>query len=502
MPAPPDDNQAREFLRRAKEQGIPDDIAEDTLAEMYSVSPYEQQVAEQSGATPRSRMEVAAHRAMEAEQFKAIGKGALGAAIVGGSAYLGGLPAMAAAPEGYGVLAGIGGQTLGAYGGELARQKVMGEPTSRREARKAALLTGGPALAGYGLTKYFGAAGGVPSAATEYVGARSKMVPRYDLTMREPPVGAEIALGRQVGKEVTRQAQPLTPGRIAEVGYIEQATQAGTRIDPQPVIDALKAKMLKTPRTRVGRNANRRLKELVDSLEKAKTEGGMTPSEMDELIGGELDPSIYRAGKASGQMVAGRLAPAREQAKESLLAPLPPEARMERAKAAQELGRRELAESYFGESRKGTVIHNEIKNLFQPGHEEALESLRGIGRQAGMDFETMARELATKRVFSADDRVKATMLHRIMLSIGAVGVATGRPGYAAAAVLSQPSVARTGAKLLAPLQTLIGPAGALMAGQYRAAYPLKTSPTTQEPPGLWKETQVPPEQMFPGMTNP
>ena len=175
-----------------------------------------------------------------------------------------------------------------------------------------------------------------------------------------------------------------------------------------------------------------------------------------------------------------------------------------RARAAQELTRRELAESYFGGKEK--AVTNQIRSLFQPGNEGARESLREVGRRAGVDFERMAEEIMVKRSFNADDRIKAGMLHRIMLSIGVIGVASGRPGYAAAAVLSQPSVARMGAKVLAPLQMLLGPAGALMLQRYKVSYPIvheqtKTSPTSYDPPELWRETAVSPEQMFPGQTN-
>jgi hypothetical protein len=435
---------------------------------------------------------------------KTLLKMAAGAGIVGGATMLGGVGAAALAPEGYGVLAGIAGQTAGSYGGELARQKLMGEKMSQREARKSAAWTLIPAAAGYGATKVLSAAGGVAPAATEYVGMRSRLVPRYDLTMSEPKPTAELDLGRKISGAVEAQAKPLTPGRIAEEQYIKGATQSGTRVDPQPIIDTLRSKMLSTPRTAGGRNYNNRLSELVDSLEQSKAAGGMTPAELDELIGGELDPSIYRGGKPSGRMTAKGLVPAREAARKSLLGALPEEAAGARTAAAEELTRRELARSYFGGSEK--TVTNNIRNLFKPGNEGSIESLRGVSKEAGIDFVEMARDLATKRAFNADDRVKAGMLHRIMLSLGVVGMATGKPGYMMAGLISQPAVARMGAKVLAPMQMLLGPAGAMMSQVYKKQYPLvretpKVSPHSEKQPTLWKETRATPEQMFPGMTN-
>lgn len=563
------------------------------------VSPYEEHVAEQANVTPRTRMGVAAKQAQEKQQFKSMGKTAAGAAIVGGASFLGGLPLAAAAPEGFGVLGGIAGQTAGAYGGELLRQKTFGEPMSQRDAAAASLFTAAPALVGYVGNRVLGAAGGVSPAASEYVGMRSRLMPRYDLTMMEPKPTAELGLGRKIGAAVAEQGKPLTPGRIAEEKIMTAATESGTLIDPQPIIDTLRSKMLKgraSLGTVVGRNYNNKLQELVDTLEATKSEpavqggytrlyrgfpsgesgrgpteherwftvspdnakyyakytdrgeskvgpidyvdvpdsiaktatssgavllppelaskaktlpsgGGISPNDLDELITGVLNPQVYKGGKVSSKLLSRKaLSPSLEKSEQTLLRALPEEAATQRALAGQELTRRETAKGYFGLGKNEKTVVNNIRNLFQPGNEGALESLRGVGQQAGIDFETMAKELMVKRSFSADDRVKASMLHRIMMSIGVIGMASGKPGYAAAAMLSQPAASRFGAKIVAPLQMLLGPAGATMAELYKHKYPPKretpkVAPSSQAQPQMWEETRVAPETMFPGMTN-
>lgn len=532
------DEQALDYIRKARSAGVPEQRIKDVLAQEYAAPEYESQVAGQTGAAyhPFTQQDVTQSAATTKEGLKQMGK----AGIVAGLSYLGGLPAAAAAPEGWGVLAGLGGQTAGAFGGTLLGQKAIGEPLNFSEAGSNAIWTAGAGLGTQAISKIAGVAGGVEPAAVESVGMRSRVLPRFDLTMVEPKQNAELTLGRQIGGEVALQAKPITPGRIAEKGFINAATTQGEAVDPQPTIDALRSRMLKTPKTAAGRNYNRQLNQLAIALEQTThpeqiieqvkqshildeygkpftsvertviPEKNLLPNEMDELIGGELDPSLYRGGKPSGRMTSKALIPARQTATQSLMETLPPEAKLARAQAAQELTRREVAEKYFGLSRNEKALIGQIRDLYKPGNEGALESLRGVGQQAGVDFEAMAKDLATRRSFTQDDRLKASILHRIMMSIGVVGLTTGRPGYAAAAFLSQPSTARMVSKITSPLQMLAGPAGALMAQRYKSQYPAKretpqvVSPHSQDAEHnqtAWQESRIAPEQMFPDMTN-
>lgn len=443
------------------------------------------------------------------EMVQNAGKQIAGAAIVGGLSAGAGM----LAPQTWGSGGVLGMQTAGAYGGELLRQGLMGEKFSQRKARESALLNLVPGLAAKGLAHGLGAGSGIQPIYTEEVAKRTRSPldlfrkgRGYRLTFGAPPPDAELRLGERIGQTVDEQARPLTPGRVLEKQYIDAETRTGALIDPQPTIDALQEKMIKgAPALRVAssRNYNRRLQELIDTLEISKNSGGINPNELDEMLTSVLDPAMYGGGRTVGRNMVQRkgLPSARDAAKEQLLDALPSEARVARTQAAQELTRREAAADYFGSDKASGAMVNNIRNLFKPGHEKALETLRGIDPK----YVDMAKEIATARAFTNDVRMKATILHRIMVTAGVAALASGRPLYGLAAIGTNPSTMRVGAKTIAPLQNIAGPLGAAAGGYARSRAdnePTKVAPGSEEGQHpIFKQTPVKPEDMFGALIN-
>jgi hypothetical protein len=108
-----------------------------------------------------------------------------------------------------------------------------------------------------------------------------------------------------------------------------------------------------------------------------------------------------------------------------------------------------------------------------------------VSKQSGIDFNKMAMDLATRRAFTMDDRVKVSIMNRIMLGFSAAGMFSGRPGVGIAAALTAPVTAHAVSKVVAPLQGLAGPGGVTLYEYLKNQYPVDRMP----PPLPIKDTE-------------
>lgn len=443
---------------------------------------YEDLVAAQAG--PSYTPYTDEDKARDAAGMKNLG----GAALVGGAAAAGG---MALAP--YGALAALGGEAGGTFLGELLRQKSFGEDTNLRDATDSALISLGLGTIAKTATKAYGALADIPPEYTRYIGRQNPARGLW-LTMKGPADRAELELGRRIGRTVKDISSRVTDPRQEFVQLLKNSASTGTKVRLDPVIRALQDSMIPNATLPETINANRMIADRIDALGKRNATGGLFADELDSLINKELDPSAFKlSGEVSTSKVGPAYASARDAAKEALLNNLPPEARVLRDQIADELTWRENAAKYFGLRKYGKTVVKNIAGINKPGNEEVKETLKFISEQSGIDFERMAMDLATKRAYTLDDRVKMGVVNRIMLGMATMGAATGRPGAGAAVLAVSPVAAHTISKVIAPLQNVAGPAGISLYEYLRKEYAMRTAPeAVNHPPdsGIMRITRV------------
>ena len=447
-----------------------------------SANTYEDLIREQTGADYKPYTEEM--KASDAAGMKSLA----GAGIVGAAAATGG---MALAP--YGALASLAGEMGGTFLGELGRQKTFGEDTDVGDATQSALISLG--LGGLSRTavKAYGALADIPAEYTRYIGKKNP-VRGFGLTMREPMARAELDLGRNIGRTVRNISSEITEPRQELVAIMAQRSVSGPKISVRSVIDALEQSKVPKPRLPETLQANAKIDERIAALTRAESSGGLTASELDTLINKELDPTAFnQSGEVATTKVGPAYASARDAARETLLANLPPEARLLKEQIAEELMWRENAAKYFGLKKSGKTVVGNVAKINQPGNEEIKQTLKFISEQSGIDFEKMAMDLATRRAYTMDDRVKMGVINRIMLGMATMGAVTGRPGAGLAVLAVSPVAAHTISKVIAPLQNVTGPAGISLYEYLRSSYSMRTGQEIVKPkPGsaIMKITRI------------
>jgi len=396
----------------------------------------------------------------------------------------------------------FGGEAAGITAGDIAGRFAAGVKQEPIESLK---VGGGGAAIGTllrGATQFGGYIGNLPEqttlAAAEPLKAGRVPLPLPNLkrVMRAGPhtiqqvkagVSPESQLVERASEAARKLEQTITKQRLEKVAIIRQADASGVRIPVAPVQDALREHLITDPGTitREARIVNMRIQDTISSLDRVSAQSGgtLSPGQVDKVIRQQLRPRIYTgSGQPSHSMYAGPIASAEESATKLLTDALPGDIAAKNAAISEQLTAAENAVKLFGDPDKAGVA-SRLSTAFNKNNETSARALNTLAKHDPKLVDD-TYDLYVRRQFSGDIREPPAGGQS-----GAFGTMVRKPF-------------ELGTRAIAPFQRFAGGTSAGLWEAFIAKHAkLKTSPTTQEPPALWKETAVSPEQMFPGLTN-
>lgn len=378
------------------------------------------------------------------------------------------------------VLAGLlPGQVAGVAGTRLAQQAVgqsQGANVIDPKAigKESAVLYGAGAL-GYGGAQLFGRGGGIPAENIR------ESVLRPGLT-RQPPPEAERTLSEQLMADTEKQARTPTLGHAAyQKEFLEPVEHA--TLDAAPYVQAIRNQITGADNPAM-RTADRALEGFAKRLEARAAAGGgrMTAGQIDSWITDNLtDPLKGAYTRGSEAVFANALMQARTEMTQQLYKSLGEGATSAQALANRSLNVREAAEKTFPAFDKAGKVPvatgaERLRLVVDEGPQGQTlrQVLQAYDTEHGTDFYRRASDLATKRLWTAADRVKAQVIDNML-----------KPQYLRLGVIKQAS-------------RIIGKQLVRGTGQIVSGGSALTAPSKK--PKVDPETAAP-EELFPGMTN-
>lgn len=338
---PLSEQQKQEFRIRAKNAGASDDQIERTLTmDAATGSPLEAELSgggnAEMGLPPPAPLDDDFYKRLTLELMKMGITSAAGGPLIG---RLSEIPVIGEAikrfPSVFQAIGAGGGQ----YGGELMRQKSMGEPINKT---RAALEGAGVAGTDLVLRGAIGLTSSMAGTSKEAVGAALKNTS----LLKKRPRSAESALVEHIEDDLARNAGIKRPGRVAFEDMMAGMTSSGGKVDGAWMLYAIDDQIAKLRAPGGGTNARAVMMKLAAHRKRvadmvAKYPNGIMPAEnYDEILRGEFTSQVYKDKPGSAEFV-DALEGARNEAARYLYDQVGKGARSAQALANYDLGVRD-----------------------------------------------------------------------------------------------------------------------------------------------------------------
>lgn len=265
-----------------------------------------------------------------------------------------------------------------------------------------------------GTTRFTGELGRVSGMAVQEAGRPSKGMPAYNKVVRPKPrttnqayagISDEASIVSRTRAAVRQLRSRLTPEREQKVQLLKDAEAQGARVDAYEIVKALDDSLIRDAFTPEAKAFNDKVIEtginLIDIA--ARSEGKLTPTQVDSMISTQLRPKIYKSsGQPSDTMIAEAYANAEAAAKAALDKAIPGPLGELNRKIAARLKSAEQAERLFGSDKESVI--NTIRNLYGGGNEEKAAAFKFLADNTDPKLKRDILKLYTQRQFTTDIR--------------------------------------------------------------------------------------------------
>lgn len=313
----------------------------------------------------------------------------------------------------------LGGQALGQYGGEIGRQKIMGEPVDvERAAREARIVgyTGGAMTAVGALGAY---AGGVPR---KEIGG-GIMDPRRNL--RKPTPENWYTLGRDVIEDTQAQTLVKTQGRRAMEDIMRVADSSNLKVNGLEMVNLMRRSVSKSNLPTL-KGADAKMLQMADDVERevlAKSPSGfLSPSEFDEIFQRDFTRPKFDAANVPewGPDFKGMHSRVRDNIAEYFYKELGPEMGQAAKQAHEVLGIRETLEGELfprtGEPRPGRT-GQKLRSTLSKTNIAGIDTRKALENYdmayPGKDFSGRLARLDVQEAFSPIGRAESQELAQL-----------------------------------------------------------------------------------------